>query len=58
MAELTFAQIMERRQKEAREREEQAKAWAAEVTVQLANERCAFLKEFNEEQQRLFGLID
>ena len=57
MAKLTFAEIMEQRQKEANERYEQAKAWAAEVTEQLANERCKFLEEFTEEQQRLFGFL-
>lgn len=57
MAELTFAQIMAQRQKEAHEREEQAKAWAAEVTEQLANERSTFLEDFDENEKRLLGLI-
>lgn len=53
----TFAQIMARRQKEAREREGQAKAWAAEVTEQLHNEASTFLKEFDEAEQRILGLV-
>jgi hypothetical protein len=52
---ITYAQIVAQRQKEAHEREEQAKAWAAEVTEQLANESSAFLKDFNEAEQRIFG---
>lgn len=55
MAKLTFAQIMERRQKEMHKREDQAKAWAAEVTVQLANERSSFIEEFTAEDRRIFG---
>lgn len=54
---ITFAQLMARRQQEANEREEQAKAWAAEVTEQLANERSTFLEDFDENEKRLFGLI-
>ena len=57
MAELTFAQIMERRQKEAHEREEEFKAWSAQVTKQLANERSKFMQDFDEEQQRVFGFL-
>jgi len=56
MAELTFAQIMAQRQQEAHEREKEAKAWAAEVTVQLANEQTKFLKDFTEAEQRILGL--
>lgn len=55
MAELTFAQIMERRQQEMHEREQQATAWAAEVTEQLANERSKFMQDFDEAEQRIFG---
>ena len=54
---ITFAQIMARRQQEAHEREGQAKAWAAEVTEQLANEHSTFLEDFDENEKRLFGLI-
>lgn len=57
MAKLTFSEIMAQRQQETHERDEQARAWAAEVTEQLANERCKFLDEFDETQARLFGLI-
>lgn len=53
----TFAQIVAQRQKEAHEREQQAKAWAAEVTEQLANERSTFLEDFDENEKRLLGLI-
>lgn len=55
MAELTFAQIMERRHQKMHEREQQATAWAAEVTEQLANEQSKFLKDFDEAEQRIFG---
>lgn len=57
MAELTFAQIMAQRQHEAHEREEEFKAWNAQVTEQLANERSKFLEDFDEEQQRVFGFL-
>jgi len=43
---ITYAQIVAQRQQEAHEREEQAKAWAAEVTEELMNQRCKFLEEF------------
>lgn len=55
MAELTFAQIMGQRQQEAHEHEKQAKAWAAEVTEQLANESSKFMRDFDEAEQRIFG---
>jgi ribosomal protein L9 len=54
---ITFAQIQARRHQEAHEREEQAKAWSAEVTEQLDNERSTFLEDFDENEKRLFGLI-
>ena len=54
--EMTYAQIIARRQQEAHERESQAKAWAAEVTEQLANEQSKFLKDFTESEQRILGL--
>ncbi len=54
---ITYAQIEAQRQKEAHEREQQAKAWAAEVTEQLANEHSMFVAEFSEAEQRIFGLI-
>lgn len=53
---ITYAQTVAQRQKEAHEREAQAKAWAAEVTEQLANERSEFMKDFDENEQRIFGL--
>lgn len=53
---ITYAQIVERRQKEAHEREEQTKAWAAEVTEKLANERSSFIQEFTAEDRRIFGV--
>jgi len=56
MAELTYAQIMAQRQQEAHEREENAKAWAASVTEQLANEQSKFLNDFTEAEQRILGL--
>ena len=57
MAELTFAQIMAQRQQEAHEREEEFKAWNAQVTEQLSNEQSKFMQDFDEEQQRLFGFL-
>lgn len=56
MAELTFAQIMERRQQEAHEREQQAKEHAAMVTEQLMNQHSKFMEDFDEAQQRIFGV--
>lgn len=54
---ITFAQLMAQRHQEAHEREEQAKAWCAEVTEQLINERSKFLADFDENEQRILGLI-
>ena len=56
MAELTFAQIMERRQQEAHEREQQAQQWSAEVTGKLMNERSKFMQDFTENDRRIFGV--
>lgn len=50
---ITYAQVMAQRQREAHEREAQAKAWAAEVTEQLANEQSEFMKDFTEAEQRI-----
>lgn len=54
---ITYAQIMAQRQKETREYEEQARAWAANVTEQLANEQSKFMKDFDANEQRIFGLL-
>lgn len=54
---ITYAQIVARRQKEAHEREERARAWSASVTEQLANEQSKFVKDFDENEQRIFGLL-
>jgi len=57
MAELTFAQIMAQRQKEAHELQRQYQDWAVEVTEELANQRSKFLEEFDENEKRIFCLI-
>jgi hypothetical protein len=54
----TYAQIVAQRQQEAHEREQQAKAWAAEVTEKLANERASFILEFTADEKRIFGVIE
>jgi len=54
---MTYAQIIARRQQEARDRETHAKAWGAEVTARLANEQSKFLKDFDEAEKRILGLI-
>lgn len=54
---MTYAQIIARRQQEAREHEEQAKAWSAEVTRRLANEQSKFMKDFDDNEKRIFGLL-
>lgn len=54
---ITYAQIVAQRQKEAHEREEQARAWSAAVTEQLANEQSKFTKDFDENEQRILGLL-
>jgi hypothetical protein len=53
----TYAEIVAQRQKEAHEREQQALAWSAEVTEQLANEQSSFLKDFTESEARIHGLL-
>jgi len=53
---ITYAQIEAQRQKEAKERYEQAQAWAREVTEELANQQSAFLKDFTEAEARILGL--
>jgi ribosomal protein L9 len=54
---ITYAQLMARRQQEAHEREQQALAWSREVTEQLANEQSQFMRDFDENERRIFGLI-
>jgi hypothetical protein len=53
-----YAQLIAQRQKEAHEREAQAKAWAADVTQQLTKEHSKFLLEFTQDEKRIFGVID
>jgi hypothetical protein len=53
----TYAQIVERRQKEARDRLTEMQTWAVDVTEQLHNEQSKFLQEFDENEKRMFGLI-
>jgi len=53
---ITYAQIEAQRQKEAKERYEQAQAWSREVTEELANQQSAFLKDFTEAEARILGL--
>lgn len=53
----TYAQIVEQRQQEARERLAQMQAWEVEVTEQLHNERSKFLEEFDETEKRILGLV-
>jgi ribonucleotide reductase beta subunit family protein with ferritin-like domain len=55
---ITWAQIQALRQEQSRKQEEQAKAWCAEVTEQLVNQQSKFLLEFDENERRIFGLID
>lgn len=52
-----YAQIVEQRHKEAHERLTQMQKWAVDVTEQLMNEQSSFLKEFDENEKRMFGLI-
>lgn len=54
--EMTYAQIIAQRQQEAHERELQAKSWSVEVTERLANEQSKFMEDFDENEQRIFGL--
>lgn len=53
---ITYAQVTAQRHKEMHEREEQARAWTASVTEQLANEQSKFMKDFDDNEQRIFGL--
>lgn len=53
-----WAQLMERRQQQQRESEEQAREFAAEVTARLLNERSKFLLDFTANEKRLFGVIE
>lgn len=53
---MTFAEIMDQRHKEAHERQAQYTKWAAEVTVQLTNERSKFMADFTESDRRMFGV--
>lgn len=54
---ITWEQIQAQRQKQAHEREEQFRAWNAKVTEQLASEQSKFLKDFDETEKRIFGLL-
>lgn len=55
---IAWAQIMAQRHKEAHEREAQAKAWAAKVTEELANQQSKFMLEFTNDEKRIFGVIE
>lgn len=55
--EMTYALIIAQRQQEAHEREFQAKAWSVEVTERLANEQSKFMNDFDDNEKRIFGLI-
>jgi hypothetical protein len=44
------------RQQQAREREEEAKAWTKRVTEVLLAQQSSFAKEFDENEKRIFGL--
>jgi hypothetical protein len=55
--EMTWAQIMAERQQREHEREAELKQWCQEVTEALHREQSSFLKEFSENEQRIFGLI-
>jgi len=52
-----WAQLTAIRQQQAREREQEMRAWAAEVRARLNSERCKFMDEFDENEKRIFGLI-
>ena len=58
MGHKTYAQIVEQRQREARQRQKEAQAWAVKVSEELANQRSKFLEEFDDNERRTFGLID
>lgn len=52
----TWAQLVAQRQEQEHRREEEIRAWIASVSEQLANEHSTFMAEFDENQQRIFGL--
>lgn len=54
---MSWADIMAGRQRQAKEREEEAQRWSREVTEQLHAEQSAFLKDFDEAEQRILGLV-
>jgi len=54
---MSWVEIMEQRNREAKEREEQALKWSREVTEKLHEQQSAVLKDFDEAEQRILGLI-
>ena len=53
---MSWAEIMAERQRQAHEREDDARRWSQEVTEHLQAEQSAFLKDFTESEQRILGL--
>jgi hypothetical protein len=54
---MTWSEIVAERQRQAHEREQQALSWAREVSERIHAEQSQFLKEFNEAEARILGLI-
>ena len=58
MGHKTYAQIVEQRQREARQRQKEAQAWAVKVSEELANQRSKFMLEFTNDEKRIFGVFE
>lgn len=55
---MSWAEINEQRQREMREHEEESKAFVRRVTEQLREQQSAFEKEFDENERRIFRLME
>lgn len=55
--EMSWTEITAERQRQARAREEEAQLWVRKVTDELRAQQSAFLKDFDEAEKRILGLI-
>lgn len=54
---ITWAQIMDEMHKRAHKNEQEARETSQRVRQELLSQQSAFLKDFTEAEQRIFGVI-
>lgn len=55
---MSWAEIMAERRKEMKRHEDEANAFMRRVTEQLHEQQSAFEKEFDDNEKRIFGLME